>query len=195
MFSISPAERSRFLSELAKAREALHEEVEDIFRGFVTIAYINVVENTPQWTGHATAQWNIGRNHIDVSRSHLFLKESLGVSKAVIGDSDEKYAPTKQVGHPDAIVEAKSRQEGIVEQIKLDDIIFISNNVESLLTGAYATKLEANPNNYLRPENEGGHMVAKTVDWFNSRLAVIDPVARIQLRTVKLSASGIMETF
>lgn len=194
MFTVGPTERSRVKAELKRIKEAMHQEVLDVFRGFVVVAYDSVVDKTPQWTGHATAQWNIGINYIDVSRSHLYLKENLAVEKAVTRESDKEYEPTKSAGDPEAIAEAKQRQTGIVEQIKLDDIIFISNNVESLLTGAYATKLEANPNNYLRDVNEPGHMVARTVEWFNSRVAMLDPATRLKFKMARLSDSGIMET-
>lgn len=200
MFSISLVERTRFRAELAKVKAEIAQEVEDIFRGFVTVAYISVVENTPQWTGHATAQWNIGRNYMDVSGSTRYAEENLAVSERIrsnegLDAGGALHAAAKQMGDPEAVAEAKQRQEDVVMQIKLADLIYISNNVESLLNESYASKLEENPNNYLRQENDGGHMIVKTMGWFNSRLAAIDPVARLQLRTVRLSASGIMETF
>ncbi len=195
MFTISAKEASRVRGQLRELRLALNQEITDIYQGFITIAYDSVVDKTPQWTGHATAQWNIGINQIDVSRSHKYLKDNLAVSQSVESRREPAQTPTKAAGHPEAIEEAKSRQTGFVQQIKLDDMVFISNNVESLLTGAYATKLEANPNDYLRPENDPGHMVARTLEWYNSRLAVIDKASRAKLRLVRLSDSGIMEQF
>lgn len=195
MLVITPEERTRVLAEIDKCRAEIHQEVLEIFRGFVMVAYDSVLDKTPQWTGHAAAQWNIGRNILDVSQSYTFAEENLRVSEEIRDRSGAGGLPAaKQVRHPEAIAEAKNRQAGTVEQIKLGDMIYISNNVESLLTEAYAAKLEENPNNYLRPENEGGHMVLKTLEWFNTRLAVVDPVAQISLRMVKLSDSGVMDT-
>lgn len=197
MFGITLAERKRASSELQKIRAKMDIEVLEIFRGFVTVAYINVVENTPQWTGHATAQWNIGVNFMDMSYSSLYEVQNAELSAEVRreGERGGLHSVAKQVGDLEAITEAKQRQTGEIEQVQLNSIIFISNNVESLLKESYASKLEENPNRYLRDVNEGGHMVARTIEWFNSRLALVDPVARVQLAKVRLSASGIMESF
>ena len=197
MFSIATAESARVLRELKKAREQINREILEIYRGFVTIAYISVVENTPQWTGHATAQWNIGINSVDnISASGLYAALNMRISEEIRSKRASGFAsPAKKKGDPEAVNEAKKRQATKVKQIDLDDIVFISNNVENLLNEVYASKLEENPNNYLRPENDGGHMVAKTIGWFNSRLALIDPVSNIRLRKVTLAASDIMETF
>ena len=195
MFSISSVERARVKFELKKIRAVYYKEVLDVFHGFVTVAYNIVVDETPQWTGHATAQWNIGINHLDVSRSHLYLKENLAVSRSVKGDSSKEFVSSKKKGDPEAVAEAKRRQTGIVEQIKLADMIFISNNVEGLLTGSYAAKLEANPNSYLRSVNDPGHMVFRTIEWFNARMNLLDPAIRAKIKKVKLSDSGLMAKF
>ena len=195
MFVINPTERSKAKAELQKIRAAVNQEVLDIFRGFVVVAYDSVVDKTPQWTGHAAAQWNIGINHVDMSTSSLYAIQNLTVSEGVRDRNRVNGLPqAKSKGDPAAIAEAKRRQTGNVEQIKLDDIIFISNNVESLLNEAYADKLERNPNSYLREVNEPGHMVARTVEWFNSRVAILDPSMRARFKMAKLSDSGIMET-
>jgi len=196
MFKVDPVEKERFLAALKKRQTEINKEVLDVFKGFVTVAYSMVVDETPQWTGHAAAQWNIGINHIDVARSHLFLKDHLAMSRAVKGKYDGPIEP-KRKGHSAAVEEAKRRQSGFIQQIRLADIIFISNNVEDLLTGAYARKLEENPNNYLRDENgpDPGHMIAKTLGWFNSRVAVLTPAERLKFKVAKLSDTGFMERF
>jgi len=196
LVSITAPERSRVLKELAAIRDGLHEELHEVFRGYVLAAYDSVLDKTPQWTGHAAAQWNIGVNHVDVSKSTLFLEENLRVSEVIRSATGDLYqlTPAKQVGDPAAIAEAKRRQGGKVDKITLEDVIFISNNVEAALKGSYASKLEENPNNYLRPENDNGHMVAKTLEAFHSRLAVVDEATRKRLRLVRLYDSGIMET-
>jgi len=194
MVSITPADRATFRSDLSKARASLEVELEDIYKGFVVVAYNMILDETPQWTGHAAAQWNIGRNHIDVSRSHRYLKDRLSVSQSA-RDKTTGDTALKHKGDMEAIDEAKRRQSGAVSQIKLADVIFISNNVEDLLTGGYAQKLEENPNSYLREANDPGHMVMRTVEWFNSRLLVLSEADQKKLRLVKLSDSGLMETF
>lgn len=196
MIEIAAAERSRVLGEIKKVRAEIHEEVREIFRGFVLVAYDSIVDKTPQWTGHAAAQWNIGVNHIDLSKSERFLEENLAVS-AAIRDPQSGLGllrPAKQVGDMEAIREAKSRQAGKAEKITLENVIYISNNVEAALRGSYASKLEENPNNFLRPENDGGHMILKTLEWYNTRLAKVDLVAQHSLRMVRLGDNGVMET-
>lgn len=195
MFDISAAERTRVLSDIANVRAEIRQEVLDIFKGFVIVAYDSIVDKTPQWTGHATAQWNIGVGHLDMSKNNRFLAENMAVSDAIRSKSGlEELAPAKQRGDPAAVAEAKRGQAGKIRQITLDKVIYISNNVEAALRGSYASKLEENPNNYLRRENDGGHMILKTMEWFNTRLATVDIVAQHSLRMVKLSGSGIMET-
>ena len=201
MFKIDPAELRVALSQLREIKVELNAEVTDIYRGFVAVAYDSVLEETPQWTGHAAAQWNIGIEHIDMSTSNLYAEENLAVSKHIRAgvpmddDSGDFLSSAKAAGDPAAIEEAKHRQGSNLEEILLTDVIYISNNVENMLNEAYASKLEENPNNYLREVNEPGHMIARTVEWFNSRLAVIDMASRARLRVARLSDSGIMESF
>ncbi len=194
MFSVSTKDRTKFLEALKATKKEINDEALEVYKGFVRVAYSIVVDETPQWTGHAAAQWNIGVSYLDVTRSHLYLKDHLEMSKAVRDRRPGPIGPKKK-GHHDAVDEAKRRQAGQVEQIKLDDIIFISNNVEDLLTGAYAQKLEENPNNYLRLKNQPGHMVARTIGWFNSRVALLTPADIKKFRIAKLSDTGVMETF
>lgn len=194
MFDISSTERTRVLSEISRVRTEIHQEVLDIFRGFVLVAYDSVLDKTPQWTGHAAAQWNIGVHSLDVSKSNVFLAENIAVSEAIRSKSRlDKLAPAKQKGDVAAINEAKGRQTGDVERMQLKDMIYISNSVEAALRGSYASKLEENPNNYLRDVNLPGQMIMRTLHWFNSRLAVIDETAQLHLKMVKLSDSGVME--
>jgi len=196
-FSVSAAEKLRFKRAVKVTKAKLRKEMTDVFKGYVTVAFNMLVDETPQWTGHAAAQWNIGVNMLDMSKSSLFIDDRVGISD--IFDDDGPVSETKlskQIkckAHPTAVDEAKKRNSDKVLQIALDKVIFLSNNAEDLFEGSYVEMLEENPNNYLRRVNRPGHMVMRTVGWFNSRMAILSEAQQRQLVIAKLSDSGIME--
>lgn len=197
VFMVSAAEKRRFKSAVKKVKTELRQEVTDVFKGYVTVAFNMLVDETPQWTGHAAAQWNIGVDRLDMSTSSLFAEDRAEISrlfnsgKKVSGESISK--PLKHKSHPAAVNEAKERNSDKVLQIALDKVIFLSNNAVDTIEGAYAQKLEENPNNYLRRVNRPGHMVMRTVSWFESRMAMLSEAQQKQFAIAKLSDSGVME--
>jgi hypothetical protein len=196
-FVVSAAEKLRFKGAIKKAKAELRQEVTDVFKGYVTVAFNMLVDETPQWTGHAAAQWNIGVNRLDMSTSSLFAADRAEISgifnsgKKVSGELISKKLKYK--AHPTAVNEARERNSDKVLQIALDKVIFLSNNAVDTIEGAYAQKLEENPGNYLRRVNRPGHMVMRTVSWFNSRMALLSEAQQKQLAVAKLSDSGVME--
>jgi len=196
-FYVSAAERLRFKSAVKKAKAELRKEVTDVFKGYVTVAFNMLVDETPQWTGNAAAQWNIGVNRLDMSTSSLFVEDKSEISDLFSSDKRVSEAgfskDPKYKAHPTAVNEAKDRNSEKVSQIALDKVIFLSNNAEDVLEGAYADKLEENTNNYLRRVNRPGHMVMRTISWFNSRMAMLNETQQRQLAMAKLSDSGVME--
>jgi hypothetical protein len=194
-FFVSAAEKLRFKAALKKAKAELRKEVTDVFKGYVIVAFNMLVDETPQWTGYATAQWNIGVNRLDMSTSSLFAEDRAEI--AGLFNSDQKVSDItfskkpKYKSHSAAVNEARERNSDKVLQISLDKVIFLSNNAVDPIEGAYAQMLEKNPNNYLRRVNRPGHMVTRTVGWFNSRMVILNEAQQRQLAVVKLSDSGI----
>ena len=196
-FSVSAAEKLKFKDAVKVAKAALRKEVTDVFKGYVTVAFNMLVDETPQWTGHAATQWNIGVNKLDMSVSSLFAEDRAAVSS--IFNSGEKVSDItllkqpKWKAHSAAVNEARERNSDKVLQVALDKVIFLSNNAIDPIEGGYAELLEENPNNYLRRVNRPGHMIMRTVSWFNSRLVMLNEAQQRQLAMAKLSGSGVME--
>ena len=196
-FYVSGAEKNRFKKAVKVAKAELRKEVTDVFKGYVTVAFNMLVDETPQWTGHAATQWNIGINTLDMSVSSLFAADRAEISEIFAGGervSDVDLSkPPKWKSHYAAVDEAKERNSEKVMQIALDKVIFLSNNAMDHIEGAYTKYLEENPGNYLRRVNRPGHMVMRTVGWFNSRMLMLTESQQQQLALAKLSDSGIME--
>lgn len=199
VFMVSADEKRRFKDAIKEAKAELRQEVTDVFKGYVTVAFNMLVDETPQWTGYAATQWNIGVNRVDMSISSLFAEDRAEVSNLFSGNfkvSDQKLRkPPKEKKHPAAVNEARERNSDKILQIALDKTIFLSNNVidTGKVKEAYAQKMEENIGNYLRRVNRPGHMVMRTEDWFNSRMAMLSEAQQKQLAIAKLSDSGVME--
>ena len=166
MLEIIGAEK--FFADLDKAVIELEAYVVDQYRTFCYGVFYHLVSETPQWTGNAAANWNVSTGSPDTESSDwvLQLAEENPESEA------HKYpvmpgGPFRK-GHEQAVAMALAANDTVFPGILLTDKVFLANSAENLKGESYIFHLETNPSNFLRPENDGGGMVRRTVETFES---------------------------
>lgn len=159
---------AEFIRGIKKFEAELDKTVEEVYRGWSVMLFGRILRTTPQWTGNAASNWayNVGSPSYDTSQVIIMEAER----------AEEQGVPIKpkKMGHPEAISMARSANTGKEKTVKLtgkDNLptIYISNASKSLTGKSYITYLESNPNNFLRAENEPGHMVARASDFYGNR--------------------------
>jgi hypothetical protein len=123
---------------------------------------------TPQWSGNAASNWKLSVGAPDTTISTELLQANLPAANRVSRADQGAYygygfgPPLYTAGDPYAMQVAVGRNQGRDTLIKLGSQVYISNSSTSLSGKAYIDMLEANPNNFLRAENQPGHMVERT---------------------------------
>lgn len=166
-------------------------DVMEVYRGVAIAVFHYVALNTPQWSGNAASNWNIDvgaptfRVTTSLKEGAVFMAESAvdsgwkNVSRWQFG------VPVASKGDPRAVEMAVARNSGF-SLPSLETDVFINNAAEDLDGKKYIRLLEENPGNYLRPENEPGHMVAMCVAEFNAKFPVLTPSIQEGFRKVRL---------
>lgn len=147
-----------FLDELTLEISSVNSEVTEVFRGFCVVAFHKVVMTTPQWTGNAAANWNFSVGAEDTSVD--FSYKDTADSK----EWGEEPVYSLQSPHPNATSSAIMKNLGKENAVTLEQSVYISNSAESLGHEFYIMYLEDNPNNFLRSENNPGHMVEYAIN-------------------------------
>lgn len=88
------------------------------YRKIVWMIFMRILRHTPQYSGKAVANWNIGLGSPDYS-----FNESLG-------DSSDARIPSHVVGDPKWINRAKARNWPKIAQIQRRTKVYINNAVE-----------------------------------------------------------------
>lgn len=91
------------------------------FRELVWLVFCEILEQTPQWSGKAVANWNIGVGSPDYSWD-----DSLGEPN--VGTTAVNASPLEK-GNQEWIEVAKFRNLGKIEQIKRRERVYITNSV------------------------------------------------------------------
>jgi len=144
---------SKFISGIDKWLADTDKELDDAFRGFCVMAFHRLVTETPQWSGSAATNWNLSTGSEDTST-----QEKLQV-KAWESANQDDWGPVSIKGDPLAVGLAIQRNMGKDAKIKVGDEVYISNSAKSISGQSYIMMLEENPENFLRTDNEPGHMV------------------------------------
>jgi len=80
-----------------------------------------LVRQTPQWTGNAAANWNVGVGSPDDSYT-VFYDES-----DIAGDDGDDLSSTRHKGHSTAVSRALRRNEARIASIRRGDKVFFTN--------------------------------------------------------------------
>lgn len=179
MFLVKPEEAKRFVHALDMALLEMTNECIQVYRGLAVAMFNYVAWETPQWTGNAASNWNFSVGAPDFSVDST-LKANQSVVDRLMGIG------ALEKGAGEAIQLAASRNEGRQYAVTLAAPIYIANAAQELSDGAvYASYLEENPNNYLRPENEPGAMVSRGLAKAAARFALVSPADTRALKSVK----------
>ena len=163
LFYVTPQETSRFLGALRQKMAAIESAVVEVYRGMAITAFNYAVQETPQWSGNAAANWNfdIGAPSFRVDS---FLKDaSYEVPVALFtpgkkGDSLAISASTARAAAGFAALTGLAKTPGAAYALPA---VYINNASEEAGGDRYIQMVEENPNSYLRKENEPGHMLAR----------------------------------
>ncbi len=164
MFTLTGIDK--FTSGIAAWIKKTEQEVEEVYSGYVSSIYLMLLRETPQWTGNAVSNWNIGVGSPDFSFSTTLLHESTD-PRVLFGGTPENHK-----GHLAAQNISKARNAGRTRRIKLKSgllpDVYLTNSSKNLEGVSYLHKLESNPSGFLRSVNEPGHMVARTKDFYSN---------------------------
>lgn len=170
--------------------QRLGEVCEEIYRGLCIDMFHSVVMNTPQWTGNAASNWNLGVGHrdttYDVTLKASNQSERASQSKTRNASRTRFGSPVAEKGDTRAADIAVSRNAGREQAITLTSTVFITNYSKSLSGETYIKKLEDNANDFLRPVNRPGHMVEITEAKVQLLMGRLSEPEIITLRNLKL---------
>lgn len=144
----------QFIRSLERQIDAMERHCEQVFRGYVTAVFHRLVMETPQFSGNAVANWNVSVGSPDFS-------VNLGWKHDYDPSADgPRFSKGATAAAMDAVFSSGDILSG---SFSLGSTYYISNAAENLKGQKYIAFLEENPNNFLRPENNPGHMVERTV--------------------------------
>ncbi len=165
LFYITEAEKARFLKALNVEMARIRSEVTDVYKGFVIAVFHKLAMETPQWSGNAAANWNVGKDSIDYSVNYTLKLAAAPDRSARMGllhEWDTPYGPAGTKGDTRAVMMAVARARPTMTSITLENKFYLSNSAKNLEHESYIQYLEENPNGFLREVNEPGHMVERT---------------------------------
>jgi len=71
-----------FISGLGAATAAMEKEATEVFRGFCVSVLFDILEENPQWSGNAVANWNFSTGNPDAT-TDLVMKQSMDMSSTL----------------------------------------------------------------------------------------------------------------
>lgn len=193
MLKVTDASIKKFDAELDAWFAKTTQRILYAYRGLSAAVFNYVAWETPQWSGSAAANWNIRFGYIS-DETDMSLKASNTSERGSLSGPRNlarmKFGvPTAQKGDPRAVQIAAARNAGRLTSITgaFESVpVYITNNAKGLSGEAYLQMLEANPNNFLRPVNDPGHMVARGLAKASARFAILSPADEAALKTLKL---------
>lgn len=151
-----------FIAGIDKWLEEVEELAVEVYRGLAIEGLRAVVVETPQDTGNAASNWNFSIDSQDTSVTDE-LRQLVKSAEGSNLDYESFPQYSKRTPNPRAFELVAERNGGReFDLLSLDQEVYISNS--SGLEESYIQLLEENPNEFLRKENDPGHMVqnAKT---------------------------------
>ena len=179
MLRVRKGEAEKFVAGLDKWLAELDEHLDQTFRGFCVSVYHYIVHETPQWTGHAAANWNLSVGSPDMSedRTLMFaLDEAHRYPTPREGPSEK--------GHPRALALADQRNTGRDLDITVDTPVFITNAATDAQRQEYLDYLESGSGSSrpLRGINMPGHMRERAIGFYGN-LGKISPGLQASLKS------------
>ncbi|MDI1362514.1 hypothetical protein [Methylotenera sp.] len=146
--------------EFNEGLDAWFVSVEDLavqtLRGLSVEVFKKALENSPQFSGNAVANWKYSVDGIDTSHDDFFKDAFWAEIKAEWPLEVKAYS--KQDPHEEAEQYALDANAGRQAQVKsLNNVIYVSNSVD------YADWLATSTEAKLRTPNHVGHLISQTV--------------------------------
>lgn len=157
----------------AYSKRLQHQSTE-AYKDYVWHLFTAILENTPQYSGKAVANWVISTGSPDLTYDPTFGDEP----KVAMVDGEVQVVPTRQKGDREWILKAIRRNSPRLPTIKSGTPVFISNVVADETGFAYLDDLEINWRQKLRAVNHPYRTAAELA-------AVIEDVHRVGSRMVR----------
>jgi hypothetical protein len=153
-----------FIKKLEAAVLNMEREANQVYRGFVTATFHRLLTETPQWSGNAAANWNVGINGSDFSVNYT-LKEAAAPDRSARRLREHKwdspYGPAVSKGDERGIMMSVRRNAMKLSLVDVKHNTHLCNAAQNLKHESYIQYLEENPDNFLRSVNQPGHMVER----------------------------------
>ena len=190
LLTIDEDSAESFLAGLEAWEQEAEKRITDTLRGISVALFNYAVLETPQWTGSAASNWNITSAYpsYDMDLTLKAVNKSERAAKRPHWQTiNSRYgSPVAAKGDERALHVAVGRNQGNLAAIDMWQPVYITNATEDLTGEAYIRMLEDNPNNYLRPVNEPGHMIARGLAKAEASFAMITPDVEVRLSKLRL---------
>ncbi len=146
--------------------EAVEQLAVETLRGFTVRLFNKVIENSPQFSGNAVANWRYSVNGEDTSSTDFFKELFKGRNEESFPAMIEAYSKSNRNDGAEWVAKEISagRELGVT---KLSDVIYISNSVD------YADWLAQATESDLRAQNHVGHVIShSTKDVLQGHLVI-----------------------
>ena len=157
----------------AYAKRLQHQSTE-AYKDYVWHLFTTILENTPQYSGKAVANWVLRVGSPDLTYDPSFGDEP----QIAMVDGGMQIVPTRQKGDREWILKAIQRNAPRLPTIKAGTPVFITNVVEDETGFAYLADLEINWRQKLRAVNRPYKTAAELA-------SVIEDVHRVGSRMVR----------
>ena len=135
--------RTQLMHDIEVAMAKIEEAPIAAFRKVVLQVLTRILYQTPQYSGRAVANWNVGINAPDLSVDQN-MGDDLNQSKS------GHTTPTRQKGDKKWIAESLERAKYVIRRIKRGDIVYITNSIRGdphnrfgdAATSAYLAELQ-----------------------------------------------------
>ena len=119
--------RAKVARDIQIAMDRVADAPVALYRGIVWEIFTRIVAETPQFSGRAVANWNLGINTPDMSFG-ANMGEDIDLSTSRFKKSTENFSsPHREKGDPKWAQEALERARYVLRRIKRGDKVFITN--------------------------------------------------------------------
>jgi len=185
MLTFDPKQLGDFCDGLDDFLKEVNQEAVYVYRGFTVAVYHRLLMTTPQWTGNAVSNWNYSVNKPDYSVSTVIRDGYLGGERLGFVQAGPKHVKgDRSEGMQLSLQKNAGRSKTVVF-----NPVFLTNATSHLGEG-YIALLESNPNNFLRTENEPGHMVEKA-EAYAGNMQVLSKPMTSSFRNLRFADVGL----
>lgn len=178
---------------LDEAFDELEQEVAGIIRGISIELWNHILVETPQYYGRLAASWTYSLGtpvYVDRSKTMEFDIPHVSIQYVGVDKfTGEEGFFGRRKGDPEAIGIANFASEGREVGFRLGQDIWLANGADHG-EGAYSQEIEDAGSGRLRPVNQPGHAVARSIDALSIRYGDdITPLRAEQLQQLRIGGN------